>query len=96
MGGACVLGCCWHHYPCACKRSRMPKRPNIVCVFHAAEALEQLCADNDYSCWCTVLDDDDRGSEGGCPLMSADGYLQVQPLQGCEQKLRYVCRKENS
>ncbi|PNH09556.1 hypothetical protein TSOC_003794 [Tetrabaena socialis] len=49
-------------------------------------ACQRLCADNAYTCWMMREDGD-----GQCPLMDARGDLQ---LQGCEQDVRFVCRKK--
>ncbi|GFR51580.1 hypothetical protein Agub_g14001, partial [Astrephomene gubernaculifera] len=50
-------------------------------------ALQGLCASNYYTCWFKKGADD----EDLCPLIDAQGLLQKQ---GCEQDVRFVCRKE--
>jgi hypothetical protein len=50
------------------------------------DACLQLCAANSYTCWMKRKDTDTEL----CPLMAADGSRQ---MQGCEQDVRFVCRK---
>ncbi|EFJ45708.1 hypothetical protein VOLCADRAFT_93852 [Volvox carteri f. nagariensis] len=59
---------------------------------NAYAAVLQLCADLQFTCWLKRKDDSRTGSSGPmlCPLMAADGGLQ---MQGCEQDVRFVCRK---
>ncbi|GIL50960.1 hypothetical protein Vafri_7033 [Volvox africanus] len=52
----------------------------------AYEAVMQLCAYMHFTCW---LKKQDLNSPT-CPLMAADGSLQ---MQGCQQYVRFVCTK---
>lgn len=53
----------------------------------ASSVVEQLCAKRGYTCWVR------RSAStrvGLCPLMDAKGTIQEQ---GCEQTVRFVCRR---
>ncbi|GIM02960.1 hypothetical protein Vretimale_7750 [Volvox reticuliferus] len=52
----------------------------------AYAAVMQLCADMHFTCWFKKQDP----NSSTCPLMSADGSLQIQ---GCQQYVRFVCTK---
>jgi hypothetical protein len=54
----------------------------------AYTAVRKLCADYQYTCWLQRQESDTL-----CPLMAADGSRQ---MQGCEQDVRFVCRKQDS
>ncbi|EFJ41158.1 hypothetical protein VOLCADRAFT_98831 [Volvox carteri f. nagariensis] len=49
------------------------------------DAVRRLCAANQFTCWLKRADSDQY-----CPLMAADGTLQ---MQGCQQDVRFVCRR---
>ncbi|GLC76481.1 hypothetical protein PLESTF_001785900 [Pleodorina starrii] len=52
----------------------------------AYDAVRKLCADHSFTCWL-----DRKDTDAYCPLMAADGSRQ---MQGCEQDVRFVCRKK--
>ncbi|GLI62178.1 hypothetical protein VaNZ11_004761 [Volvox africanus] len=53
---------------------------------NAYEAVMQLCANLHFTCWFKKQDP----NSPNCPLLSADGSLQ---MQGCQQYVRFVCTK---
>ncbi len=53
-----------------------------------AAAVKKLCSDLRYTCWLGGK----QQWEATCPLISAEGNLLKQ---GCEQHVRFVCRKRS-
>lgn len=53
------------------------------------EAVKQLCSSNRYTCWFGGK----QQWDALCPLISAEGTLLKQ---GCEQPVRFVCRRSNA
>ncbi len=86
----CAEECPRQWLPCrSVVQAAVCKLPSPVLPNPRAEAVKQLCSNNRYTCWLGGKQD----WEALCPLISAEGTLLKQ---GCEQPVRFVCRKSNA